>query len=245
MPSLLKRVARSAAIVVGLLSLACSQLALADEDYDDDYWSSGVKNPDPWEKLNRPIFKFNDTLDRWTLKPIATGYRKITPEPVRRGVHNVFLNIGEVRNFTNNVLQAKFHDASIDTARFMFNTTFGVLGVFDVATPMGLQRNHEDFGQTLGKWGIVSGPYVVLPLFGPSSVRDTVGMVPDYFTTPYPYISNHKYGWMLVGVQAVDLRSELLPAENLIIGDRYVFIRNAYLQNREYLVKDGDVEDDF
>jgi phospholipid-binding lipoprotein MlaA len=200
---------------------------------------------DPWESVNRPIFTFNDTLDTYALKPIAQGYQKVTPQFVEDGVSNFFGNLGEVRNLLNNVLQAKFHDAGVDTSRFIFNSTFGVLGVFDVATRMGLQRSDEDFGQTLGKWGLGSGPYVVLPFFGPSSVRDTVGRVPDSYVSVYPYVDDVPVRNTLWGLGVVDTRASLLQAEKMVTGDKYIFVRNAYLQNREFRVNDGEVEDDF
>ncbi|MFC3608896.1 MlaA family lipoprotein [Stutzerimonas tarimensis] len=199
---------------------------------------------DPFEPFNRAVFRFNDTLDTYTLKPLAQGYQRVTPEPVQQGVGNVFNNLGEVINLTNNLLQGKFHDAGVDTSRFLFNTTFGVLGVFDVATRMGLVRNDEDFGQTLGVWGLGSGPYLVLPLLGPSSVRDAAGRIPDTFLQVYPYVDTSTRNVLWAG-NAIDSRAELLTAERLIRGDRYIFIRNAYLQNREFRVRDGEVVDDF
>lgn len=200
---------------------------------------------DPWEGFNRPIFRFNDTLDTYALKPIAQGYRAVTPQFLEDGVHNVFGNIGDVGNLANNLLQGKVHDAGVDTGRLIFNTTFGVLGFFDVAKHMGLQKSNEDFGQTLGVWGLESGPYLVIPFLGPSTVRDAAGRVPDGFLTPYPYIDHVPTRNVTRGVQVVDTRASLLQAERLISGDKYIFIRNAYLQSREFKIKDGQVEDDF
>ncbi|WP_213877843.1 VacJ family lipoprotein [Pseudomonas sp. dw_358] len=200
---------------------------------------------DPWEGANRAIFRFNDTLDTYTLKPIAKGYQWITPQFAQDGIHNFFQNIGDVGNLVNDALQAKPRAAGIDTARLIFNTTFGVLGFIDVGTRMGLQRNNVDFGVTLGHWGVPSGPYVVLPFFGPSTVRDAIGKVPDAYTQPYPYMDNiPARNWML-GVNLIDTRASLFAAEKMVTGDRYSFIRNAFLQNREYKVKDGHVVDDF
>lgn len=200
---------------------------------------------DPWENVNRAIFRFNDTLDTYALKPVAQGYQKITPEVVQKGVTNFFNNIGDVANLANNLLQGKVEHAGVDTSRVLFNSTFGVLGFMDVATPMGLQRNNEDFGQTLGAWGVSSGPYVMLPFFGPSTVRDGVALVPNAYMGPYPYMNNMGVRNGMYALDVVDDRANLLSAEKLITGDRYVFIRNAYLQNREYLIKDGEVVDDF
>ena len=140
---------------------------------------------DPWEGVNRVIFKFNDTIDTYALKPIAQGYQYITPQFLEDGIHNMYRNIGDVRNLANDVLQAKPHAAGVDTARVLMNTIIGVGGFFDVGTKMGLQRNEEDFGQTLGRWGVPSGPYVVLPLLGPSTVRDAVAIYPDTYAEPY------------------------------------------------------------
>jgi len=200
---------------------------------------------DPWEGFNRVVFRFNDTLDTYALKPLAQGYQAVTPKFLEDGVHNVFGNIGDVGNLANNLLQGKVHDAGVDTSRLLFNTTLGVLGFFDVAKKMGLNKTDEDFGQTLGVWGLNSGPYLVLPLLGPSSVRDAVGRVPDSFLQPYPYMDHVPSRNVTRGVAVIDTRASLLSAEKLIGGDKYIFIRNAYLQNREFRVKDGDVEDDF
>ncbi len=207
--------------------------------------SQAASEEDPWESFNRPIFRFNDTLDTYALKPIAQGYQAVTPQFLEDGIHNVFGNIGDVGNLANNVLQGKLHDAGVDTGRLIFNTTFGLLGFFDVAKHMGLQKNDEDFGQTLGVWGLNSGPYLVIPFLGPSTVRDATGRVPDSLLTPYPYIDHVPTRNVTRGVNVIDTRARLLSAERLISGDKYIFIRNAYLQSREFKVKDGEVEDDF
>lgn len=200
---------------------------------------------DPWESVNRVTFRFNDIIDTYALKPIAQGYQFIAPQFVEDGVHNFFNNIGDVGNFANNVLQAKPAAAGVDTARLIFNTTFGLLGFIDVGTKMGLQRSDEDFGQTLGYWGVQSGPYVVIPLLGPSTVRDAIAKYPDTYTSPYKYIDHVPTRNTALGVNLVDTRASLLSAERLINGDKYIFIRNAFLQNREFRVKDGQVTDDF
>jgi len=194
---------------------------------------------------NRAIFRFNDTVDTYAFKPLAQGYQFITPQFLQDGVHNFFNNIGDVGNLANDVLQAKPRAAGVDTARLLLNTTLGVLGVFDVGTRMGLQRNDEDFGQTLGHWGVGSGPFVMLPLLGPSTVRDAISKYPDSYTAPYRYVNDVPVRNSAFGLSLVDTRASLLSAERLINGDKYIFIRNAYLQNREFKVKDGKVEDDF
>lgn len=208
--------------------------------------SSGqAAEEDPWESVNRVVFRFNDTLDAYTLKPLAKGYQKVTPDFLEDGIGNVFSNLGDFVVLTNDLLQGKVRDAGIDTSRILFNSTFGVLGFFDVATPMGLHKNDEDFGQTLGAWGLDSGPYVVLPLLGPSTVRDAAGRVPDAFLQPYPYMDHVPTRNVTRGAGLVDMRAGLLSAERMITGDKYIFVRNAYLQNREFRTMDGQVEDDF
>lgn len=207
--------------------------------------ANAATEDDPWEGFNRVVFKFNDTLDTYALKPLAQGYQYVTPQFLEDGIHNMYRNFGDVRNLANNILQAKPEAAGVDTARLLMNTIIGVGGFFDVGTKMGLQRSSEDFGQTLGRWGVSSGPYVVLPLLGPSTVRDTVALYPDSFTEPYRYINDVPSRNSVTGLEIIDKRASLLSAEKLITGDKYIFIRNAYLQSREFKVKDGQVEDDF
>ncbi|UCJ15263.1 VacJ family lipoprotein [Pseudomonas sp. MM211] len=207
--------------------------------------ASQAATEDPWESFNRPVFRFNDTVDTYALKPLAQGYQAVTPQFLETGVHNVFRNVGDVGNLANNLLQGKAHDASVDTSRLLLNTTIGALGFFDVASRMGLQRSDEDFGQTLGVWGVGSGPYLVLPLLGPSSLRDAPSKIPDSLLTPYPYMDHVPSRNVIRGINVVDARASLLDAERMISGDKYIFIRNAYLQNREFRVRDGEVEDDF
>jgi len=200
---------------------------------------------DPWESVNRPIFQFNDFVDTYALKPLAQGYEYVTPQFLEDGIHNMFRNVGDITNLANNILQAKPAAAGVDTARLIFNSTFGLLGFFDVGTKMGLQRSDEDFGQTLGYWGVSSGPYVMLPLLGPSTLRDAPSKYVDTYTAPYRYMNDIPARNTIYGLNIVDTRASLLSSEKLISGDKYTFIRNAYLQNREFKVKDGHVEDDF
>ena len=207
--------------------------------------ANAATEDDPWEGFNRVVFKFNDTLDTYALKPIAQGYQFITPQFLEDGIHNMYRNVGDVRNLANNVLQVKPHAAGVDTARLLMNTIVGVGGFFDVGTKMGLQRNDEDFGQTLGYWGLSSGPYLVLPLLGPSTVRDALGIYPDSYAEPYRYMHDVSARNTVAGMKIIDARANLLSAEKLITGDKYIFIRNAYLQSREFKVKDGQVVDDF
>lgn len=221
-------------ICLGAVSVGCS--------------SKGSQNTnetnDPWENYNRSMFTFNSVVDHYTLKPIAEGYQWVTPVFIQTGVNNMMENLGELQNFGNNVLQLKIHDAGVDVARFAFNSTFGVLGFFDVGTKMGLKRSDQDFGLTLAHWNVASGPYVVLPLLGPSTVRDAAGKVPDYFMSVDNYINDTGVTLAIWGVDIVNTRAKLLPLDKMIVGDPYIFIRNAYLENREYKIK-GYVEDDF
>ncbi|MDI3324432.1 VacJ family lipoprotein [Pontibacterium granulatum] len=198
---------------------------------------------DPWEGFNRTVFEFNDGLDKYALKPITQGYKAVTPDPVEKGVTNFFGNISDIGSFFNNLLQGKIESAGEDIARVAFNTTFGFAGVLDVATAAGIEKHDEDFGQTLGYWGVESGPYLVLPFFGPSNVRDTGGLVVDVATSPISNIEDDSARYAVTALQVIDTRAQLLEAEKLVTGDRYSFIRDAYLQSREFKVNDGQVED--
>lgn len=207
--------------------------------------ATALAEDDPLESFNRVVFRFNDTLDTYALKPVAQGYQKVTPQIVEDGVHNFFGNLGDVRNLAHDLLQGKFHDAGVDTSRLLMNTTFGLLGFFDVATKMGLARNDEDFGQTLGAWGVGSGPYLVMPLFGPTTVRDGLAGIADDFLEPYMYVDHIPTRNSALALDVIDKRASLLKVERMVGGDKYVFVRNAYLQTREFRVRDGQVEDDF
>ena len=199
---------------------------------------------DPWEGFNRSVFAFNETLDRAVLKPVARGYRAVTPQPVETGVSNFFSNLGEIRTTLNSLLQGKPANAGRSTSRFLINSTVGIAGLWDFATHMGITAEQEDFGQTLGSWGVGEGPYLVLPLLGPSTVRDTSGLPLDMVTYPLYYVEEDKVRYGLTGLRIVDARAALLDQEELIRGDRYVFIRDAYLQRRRFEVSDGELGDD-
>lgn len=203
-------------------------------------------NVDPFERLNRGVFQFNETIDGILLRPLAQGYEFITPRFVRTGVSNFFSNLFYPRVIINQLLQGKPLIAVQDTTRFVVNSTFGIGGLFDIATPTGLERNHEDFGQTLGVWGVGAGPYLVLPIFGPSSVRDSIGLVADYYSDPLFYYKDESTIWQLSGLAIISKRAELFGAERLISGDKYLFVRDSHLQRRKYLVQDGALteEDD-
>ncbi len=207
---------------------------------------SEIAKVDPWEGYNRAMFRFNDAVDRAVLKPVAKGYHKITPDPVERGVGNVFSNLGELRSIVNDILQWKWGEASKDTGRFLINSTVGIAGIFDVAGQVGLVSDDgEDFGQTLGHWGVGSGPFLVLPFLGPSTLRDAGGLPADWYADPIHYVEHDKTRWSIRGVQLIQKRADLLDVEELVSGDRYSFIRDAYLQRRAYLINGKPVEDDF
>lgn len=200
---------------------------------------------DPWEGMNRKIFVFNDYVDRYALKPVARGYHWVLPQPVQDGISNVFDNLTEVRTVLNQALQGKPLLALSDTGRFLVNSTVGVVGIFDVATHIGLPQHDEDFGQTLGYWGVPAGPYFVLPLLGPSTVRDTGGLGGDLFANPVSEVDHVPTRNTVTGVGVVSKRADLLKSEEMITGDRYQFIRDAYLQHRDFLIHDGKVKDSF
>jgi len=207
---------------------------------------SGKPDPrDPLERFNRSMFAFNDALDKAVAKPVAKAYVKVTPRFVRTGVSNVFNNLNTLGTAVNDVLQGKMKQAGRDSARFLMNSTLGLGGLFDPATAAGLELNDEDFGQTFGKWGMKSGPYLVLPILGPSSCRDTFGKLVDQFTYPVSYLEDDSTRFYIRLVSLLDTRAELLDLDAQIDAsyDKYAFVRNAWLQRREFQVKDGNVED--
>ena len=233
-------------VMKGLQFLLCAGAVVFSGVIFAQQPAATTPNPDPLESLNRKIFAFNETADRWILKPVAKGYQKITPDPVEKGIGNVFSNLFEVTTIVNGLLQGKLVQAGADTGRFLINSTVGVVGIFDVASKIGLEKNNEDFGQTLGYWGIGPGPYLVVPLFGPYTLRDGIGDITQAYSTGYVnHIDHPRSRNQFFATDKVNQRAELLKAEELVSGDRYTFIRDAYLQRREYLVKDGQVEDDF
>ncbi len=207
--------------------------------------SSTVLAADPWEKTNIRIYAFNKFLDGWLLRPVAITYNNVVPNVVRQGVGNFFSNIDDVNVLANDILQLKLRDAASDSGRLLINTTVGIGGVIDVASSVGLTKNEEDFGQTFGRWGVEAGPYVVLPFFGPSSARDSVGLVLDTLFNPIQYYQDDNARSTLIITSYIDDRASVLSMEGLISGDEYLFVREAYLQQREYLVNDGSYNDDF
>ncbi|KXJ53032.1 VacJ family lipoprotein [Neptuniibacter pectenicola] len=218
-------------LVAGAVSVMLTQPAVA-ADVDVD----------PWEGFNRAMFSFNDGLDTYALKPVSQGYKAVMPDIAETGVNNFFENLADVGTLLNNLLQGKFSNATEDFARIAFNSTFGLAGLIDVATPMGIEKHDEDFGQTFGYWGVDSGPYLVLPFFGPATVRDGIGMVPDFLVDPVRQLDDNGARNALYVTRIIDGRAQLLEAEKLISGDKYTFIRDAYLQKRAFSIVDGDGE---
>lgn len=227
--------------LLALLSI-CSLVSASDDDVD------------PWQGFNRSVFEFNEILDAYVAKPVAQGYQAITPQFLDTGISNFFSNLEDVLIIANDVFQLKPIQALSDTGRFLINSTIGVFGFFDVASHIGLVKHNEDLGQTLGYWGVGSGPYVMLPVLGPSSVRDAFGIAGDSlsglgYTQAVDVPAQQGGLWLL---RNVDVRADLIASEGLISGERYSFFRSFYMQRREYLVNDGlmadddfDEEDDF
>jgi phospholipid-binding lipoprotein MlaA len=211
-------------------------------------------NPDPrdrFERFNRTVYVFNSKLDHALLRPVARGYVKVIPQPIRTAVNNFLTNLGYPTTIVNQFLQGNFKDGASDTARLVVNTSIGIGGLFDPATRMGLDRHGADFGQTLGKWGAHSGPYLMLPLLGPSTVRDGIGLVPDWlllheYETVKLFHNNGYIEWSLYAINLVNLRAQLLDIDHLLDSayDPYAFVRSAYLQRRDYLINGGAVTPD-
>ncbi|WP_047541312.1 VacJ family lipoprotein [Methylotenera versatilis] len=203
-------------------------------------------NKDPLEGINRGIYKFNDVADRAVIKPVATAYKTITPSPIRKGFNNFFNNLGSITTVLNDLLQFKFANAFTDAGRFVINTTFGLAGFIDVASMDNIPNHKEDFGQTLGYWGVGNGAYLVLPILGPSTLRDATGFAIDRVTTD-PITYTHNIGEVrlhnqLRTAQLIDARAQLLDAGDLVDNaslDPYSFLRDAYLQSRANLIADG------
>ena len=204
----------------------------------------GEEINDPFEDLNRDIFIFNEKLDEKLLKPAALTYRKVTPQFARTGVTNFFNNLEEIDTTINQVLQGEIKYAFNDAGRFVINSTIGLFGLIDVASKMGLEKHEEDFGQTLGVWGISSGPYIMLPFLGPSNPRDLLSRPISSFLSGTFAMEDNDVKFTLVGIDALETRERLLDAETLIIGDKYMFVKDAYVQSREYEINNGSTEDD-
>lgn len=218
-------------LLAGVFASGCATLPPGDPvDYD------------PWEKMNRRVYNFNVAVDNVSLKPIAKGYRKVFPEPVRKGVTNFFLNLGAPRNILNNVLQGKPRHGLGELVRFVVNSTIGIGGLIDVATAGGLEARPEGFGQTAAVWGIPSGPYIMVPLLGPMTVRDAVIVPATVRFDLHHHIDNTSVRDRLWALRFIDVRHRLLSLEDLLSEskDPYITLRETYLQNREFEIYDGD-----
>ncbi len=197
---------------------------------------------DPFEGVNRGIYRFNDTFDRALAKPVATAYRDYVHQEIRDRVRNFFSNLADPFIGVNNVLQGKLEDGVLDWARFAFNSTIGLLGIHDVATDMGYEKHNEDFGQTFGRWGAGPGPYLVLPILGSSTLRDGIGTGLDLYTDPIGEIRPYHLEYSLIALRVTGVRADLLDASRILEEaalDPYVFQRDAYLQRRRNLIYDG------
>lgn len=206
--------------------------------------TTGNSDPqDPFEGFNRGVYTFNQTADDYVFNPVGRFYNTITPQMVDEGVTNFFSNLTEIARFANNLLQFKIGGAAVTTSRFMINSTLGLAGFLDVSSVAGLPKQQEDFGQTLGYWGVDAGPYLVLPFFGPSTVRDTTGFVADSFLNPVVYLDNDTVVYSLFALGYIDAKSDLLATGDLVSEaalDEYDFVKSAYLERRRNLVNDRD-----
>ena len=207
--------------------------------------SKKASSIDPLERYNRVIYRMNVGLDKRVLKPVARAYKKVTPEVVDNGITHIFLNLQDIRNAANSLLQLKPKHTLVNTERFIFNSTFGIAGIFDIATEMGLQKHEEDFGQTLAHWGVKPGPYLMLPLLGPSTLRDATGRLTlDRLADPLSYAESRTEVAAFV-VKNLDKRADLLGADEVldeVADDKYLAIRDAWLQRRESQIRDGKVD---
>ncbi len=200
---------------------------------------------DPFQNINEKTHNLNQTLDLQVASPVARFYKRITPDFLEKGITNFTHNIEDLSIGINNILQGKFNEGLSDFSRFTLNTSIGLLGFIDIASDLGLTKHDEDFGQTLAVWGVPDGPYLVLPGLGPSTTRDTLAMIPDAFLTPLWLIDHDRTSYSLTAIDLIDTRARYLGLESVVIGDEYLFYRDAYLQSRSFEIKDGEVEDDF
>ncbi len=205
------------------------------------------RNPqDPWESWNRGVYKFNSALDKAIVKPVVKTYVRAVPAPARTGISNFFENLRTPGVMINDALQGKFRAAANDLARFLLNSTVGVAGFLDPASQAGLDLHNEDFGQTLGHWGLHPGPFLELPFFGPSDIRDGAGRIVDVYTYPLQYVRNRPVKWSVYGLYLIDTRASLLSLDDTLknVFDPYAFIRDAYLQRRAYMISDGKLTEE-
>ncbi len=202
-------------------------------------------NIDPWETMNRRVFAVNDGLDKYLMRPLAQTYHIVMPDIGERGVGNFFANLYDANAAFNALLQWRLEGAVQSGGRFLVNSTAGFLGLIDVATPIGIRPYRTDFGHTLATWGVDSGPYLMVPFFGPRTIRSGAGTLVDIYASPQVLIDNVRLRNTMYGLELIDGRARLLKAEELMSGDRYIFVRDAYLQQREFYVNDGVVKDNF
>ena len=203
------------------------------------------KNIDPLESINRPIYALNNGLDRFLIRPLAKTYHIVMPDVGQRGVGNFFANLYDANAVFNALLQWRLEGAAESGGRFLVNSTAGFLGLIDVATPIGIRPYRTDFGHTLAIWGFESGPYIMVPFFGPRTIRSGAGTIVDLYASPQALIDDVRLRNTLYGLELIDGRARVLKAEELMSGDRYIFVRDAYLQQRKFFVNDGVVEDNF
>ena len=200
---------------------------------------------DPFQEINEKTHNFNLVLDKQLATPVARIYKKVTPDLVEKNITNFTHNIEDLSIAINNILQGKINNGISDLLRFTINSSLGVLGFFDVASNLGFEKHDEDFGQTLATWGMGAGPYIVLPGLGPSNLRDTLSMLPDAFLTPLYVIDHDRTSYSLTAIDIVETRARYLGLESVVIGDDYLFYRDAYLQSREFDILDGEVSEEF
>ena len=200
---------------------------------------------DPLKNINEKTHNLNQTLDLQLASPVARLYKRVTPDFVEIGITNFTRNLEDLSIALNNVLQGKVNDGFSDLIRFTINSTIGMGGFVDVASDLGFDKHDEDFGQTLAVWGVSDGPYLVIPGLGPSTMRDTLAMIPDAFLTPLWSIDHDRTSYSLTAIDLVDTRARYLGLESVVIGDEYLFYRDAYLQSREFEILDGEVDDEF
>ena len=200
---------------------------------------------DPLKDLNQKTHNLNQTLDLQVASPVARFYKRITPDFIEIGVTNFTQNVEDLSIGFNNILQGKIKSGFSDLSRFTINSTIGIAGFLDIASDIGLEKHDEDFGQTLAVWGVPDGPYLVLPGLGPSTMRDTLAMIPDAFLTPLWLIDHDRTSYSLTAIDLIDTRARYLGLESVVIGDEYLFYRDAYLQSRQFEIEDGEIEDDF
>lgn len=235
--------AHERSMAVAATDTATPAASTGDDDFAEWEQDTGVEVSDPLETVNRGVFWFNEQADRFVIKPVAKGYDWLLPKPVKRGVSNVFDNLFTPVVAVSDLMQGNFQESAADVGRFVVNSTVGVVGIFDVATGWGLEKRREDIGQAFGAWGIGSGPYLVLPILGPSNVRDGVGLVGNYFLSPQNYIEDDETRWGVVLLGGIDTRYRLLDASAVLEQaalDRYAFVRSSYAQHRQNLIENKD-----